>query len=242
MPAAAADRSSRKRLMVAAAVAVAATGAVVLFWPAKKPAVTGGAKGGRVVCPDEHGATPASVAGLSKGDYVVVKLARGTVQEITWGRVLSWSRADRMELKIQLVGEIGKDGDGRKPLADHGFALDQQLVIAAHCVWDVLVRPKTRLVCGAELSQIPGPLPGTQRYKTWDTQALLVGEEVRLVAAGEGLAWHEAFWARVTAISQTQQIVHAFVLETSRPENGLKTGDEIQFARDCVVGIRPGGT
>lgn len=195
---------------------------------------------GRPLCPSEvAGHQAADTSTIKVGDYVIVTLANqsGTLRESTWAEVLSVGT----NLGVKIVSSQVEDTPGTVVPESletkwHGFSNGQKLFVDRSCVWDVLrthTGPGT-LVCGPKGAQAAGTPPvGHRDLRAGDSVKVLLG-------APDGTAL-EAVWATVKKISPTGSIVTAAL--STQPQHttshGFSAGAELDFARDCIFGIRP---
>lgn len=200
---------------------------------------------GFVVCPKDVGKIAPPIAGLSRGDFVIIQLASadGKFVEPTWARVRSFSPT-RDKMYVEISGEY--TNAGIKPLSSdrHAFYLGEKIVLDKDCIFDVLrVQGKLtgQILCGPSLGVLTG-IGGKPLYNLVDTKSVDTSNVVRVVVASEeaqGTAWHEPLWVHVTSISPTQHVIRGLVAETPKltTKHGLKQYSSVEFGRDCVIGI-----
>lgn len=222
----------RRKLTLAAGAtglaAVAATTGYLLLRSERK---------GEALCP----AAPLFEPGdFHEGDFVVVQLGAldRSFSEATWARVRGRTLFGLGSgVKVELVGQIGSDGDPPALRSDkHGFDLGERVVVDAACVWD-RYRPMpngAKFVCGAGLMTLPASLelPTAPDPKA---KALRVGDLAALVVATSAPV--ELVWVTVKEQSPGAQVlVGEVTYPTERPDiHGLRQGTRVDFVRDCVV-------
>lgn len=199
---------------------------------------------GHVVCPATVGRVPVSTAGLSAGDFVVLRVASAddSFAEMTWGLVLTIA-PDGSRLQVRLAGEQTETGLRPLETAKHRFRIGQKLLVDADCVFDVY-RPATfagQVLCGPALavldeSEDPDlrPVPEAVLLGRGNRARIVVGS-----TEAQGTAWHEVLWTTITDTSPTGQVLTGVVDEDPElaTSHGLRRGSTLHFNRDCVVQV-----
>lgn len=195
---------------------------------------------GRVLCPKDVNRMPADTSTVKKGDYVVLHLQshdRSFVEPV-WGRVISVS-PKRDQLHVQITGEFTDTGLRPIKYRQHGFHMNEKVIVGTDCVFDVLSVSGTlkgTILCGPRLAVLEG------KYAPVDTRRVAEGDMVQIVVASkeaQGTAWHEPLWVHVTRISPTASVIHGIVAEApaQADRHGLSRFSKLDFTRDCVVDI-----
>lgn len=196
---------------------------------------------GRPLCPSEASTSPADLTGLKSGDFVVVTLANkpGTLRDSTWAEVLNVGSRITVELVGSQRQKIGEQSEvvPESLKADwHGFHTGQKMFLRPECIWDVLhthTKPGT-LLCGSKGMFFLGKPPLTHRF-------LAPGFDVLLLLGSPGGSAVETVWATVTRISTTGSVITAQISGAPKHStiHGFVVGDHLEFARDCIFGVRP---
>lgn len=196
---------------------------------------------GRPLCPYEvPGHAPADLTGVQPGDFVIVTLSNptGNLRESTWAKVLNVGT----HLAVEVVSSQKTGGPAVEAVPEslrtdwHGFTTGQRVFLDPKCVWDVLhthTEPGT-LLCGPKGAAAAGtPMVGHRDLRAGDSVKLVLG-------APDGSAL-ETSWVVVQRISPTGSVVTAQVAEPPQhaAAHGFAAGTTLEFARDCIFGIRP---
>jgi len=236
-------RDPPRALLVAAGATLAVAGAGYL-WTRRTPPAEKEVLHGHIVCPSDTGRIPASTAGLSAGDFVVLRVASAddSFAEMTWAVVLTIS-PDGTQIQVRLAGEHTETG--LKPLdtARHRFRIGQKLLVPSNCVFDVYRPPSFagQILCGPGLAALDESEDPDLRPSP-EALGIGRGNRARIVVASteaQGTAWHEVLWTTITATSPTGQILTGVVDEDPKQstQHGLRRGSTLHFNRDCVVEV-----
>lgn len=191
------------------------------------------------MCPKDVGKTPPNTSSLKPGDAVILHAASADDKfiEPLWARVVSVS-PDRKSLYVEILAEQAPYGLRLPQSKQHGFYLGDRLIVGSDCIFDILAqgnKPAANIAvwCGPMLEMAEG------KYKPVDTSKVKVGDMVRVLVGEKGGAWYEPLWVEVTGISTTGTVVRGRIYKkpTMTASHGLKQFGELEFTRDCVVGI-----
>ncbi len=199
---------------------------------------------GHLVCPAATGHVPASTAGLSAGDFVVLRVASAddSFAEMVWGLVLTIA-PDGMSLQVRLAGEHTETGLRPLDTAKHRFRIGQKLLVGSDCVFDVYRPPSFagQVLCGPALAALDDVEDPDLRPAP-EAVAIGRGNRARIVVGSteaQGTAWHEVLWTTITATSSTGQVLTGVIDEDPElaTSHGLRRGSTLHFNRDCVVEV-----
>lgn len=210
---------------------------------------------GSVVCPAELDMMPPSAAGLRRGDFVAVRVSNldGSFTELVWGMIDGGSKLPGYTT-VRLVPAIGDTEVIAPDDSRHGFAIGDRIEVGKDCLWEVLhTNPHGMALCGTWGEQVAGRPPGGGAPGA--AAGATVGMDVLLylapVAKGtslqRGAGWNveNPAWGQIISESPSRNILRVQLLESPPdpgPELKLRAGSRLDITRDCIFGVRPGGS
>jgi len=245
------SKKQERRVVIGTTFVLATLGVWALWYARKRDTISGrtiGKRGGAktkklpkgsLSCPSEEGRVPPSLATLTVGDFVTVKLLdeKDKFVERTWGQVRAIS-PDRTLLKVQLIGELTPQGSKNLDTQRHGFRLNDIIVVESDCVHEILHHTPVQdyaVLCGPELP------PG---YDVADSRGVTQRNDVKVIVTSTAAPsddWEEV-WVHVSHVLPLGDVVHGIILDDPKrtARHGLQRYSKIDFARDCIVATRGG--
>lgn len=204
----------------------------------KKPAPKG-----TLLCPVEEGKVPVSGVGISRNDFVIVKLQskdKRFVQEV-WGRVSSYT-PKRDVFNLELVTPLTKTGLAEMYTDKHGFHLGEKIKVKPECFYDVLSKgdpSRYNILCGVLLADLgyKGIPVGALTLQKGDLATIVVGNPAAQAGALPGKAWREELHVYITSVGKTGDVLRGQVISEPKytDQHHLTKHTQVEFTRDCVV-------